>query len=249
MNIRSIIIDDEQHCIETLQWQLDKYVSDIEIVATFCSPKEALKFLEANEIDLVFLDIEMPEMNGFQFLKNCPSITFEVVFTTAYDEFAIKAFNASAIDYLLKPINKDLLIAAVAKVSEKKKPVILPEQMEILYGALNSQRSLKERIAVPTQDGLYFVKIKEILYCISDSNYTHIYLDTGKNILVSRTLKEIEALLIENQFLRIHHSHLINLQKIERYVRGDGGYVVMDDKKPLSVSRSRKEALLSMFES
>jgi len=248
MKIRAIIIDDEQHCIETLQWQLNKYVSDLEIMVTFCSPKGALKYLERNEIDLVFLDIEMPEMNGFQFLKNCPSVNFEVVFTTAYDEFAIKAFNASAIDYLLKPINKDLLIAAVSKVSEKKKPAILPEQIEILYGALNNKRPLKERIAVPTQDGLYFVKIKEILYCISDSNYTHIHLINNKKILVSRTLKEIEAMLFENQFLRIHHSHLINLQKIERYVRGDGGYVVMDDKKSLSVSRSRKETLLSIFD-
>jgi len=248
MKISAIIIDDEQHGIETLQWQLNKYVLDLEIMATFCSPKSALLYLEKNNIDLVFLDIEMPEMNGFQFLKSCNIINFEVVFTTAYDEFAIKAFNASAIDYLLKPINKDLLIAAVAKVSEKKKPAILPEQMEILYGALNAKRPLKERIAVPTQEGLYFVKIKEILYCISDSNYTTIYLVNSEKILVSRTLKEIEVMLMDNQFLRIHHSHLINLQKIERYMRGDGGYVVMDDKKSLSVSRSRKESLLSIFE-
>jgi two-component system LytT family response regulator len=247
MTIKTIIIDDEQHCIDTLQWQFEKYVDNLELLETFNSPTEALLFLNNNPVDLVFLDIEMPEMNGFELLNKVDKVDFEVIFATAYDEFAIKAFNASAIDYLLKPINKDLLIASIDKVKDKKKPSILPEQMEILYGALSSKAPRKERIAVSTQEGLHFVKITEILYCTSDSNYTNIHLIDGKTILVSRTLKEIEAMLVDLHFLRIHHSHLINLHKIERYIRGDGGYVVMDDKKSLSVSRSRKEALLAMF--
>ena len=248
MKIKSIILDDEQHCIDTLEWQLQKYCEEVENVACFSSPSEALKFIKTNTIDLVFLDIEMPEMNGFEFLKNIENTNLEVIFTTAYDEFAVKAFKASAIDYLLKPIDKEGLVSAVKKVKEKKKPNLLPEQMEILYDSLNTKKHIKERIAVPTQEGLYFVKIKEIIYCISDSNYTHIHLIGNKKILVSRTLKEIESMLVDSGFLRIHHSHLINLQKIEKYIRGDGGYVVMDDKKSLSVSRSRKEALLSIFE-
>ncbi len=248
MNIKSIIIDDEQHCIETLQWQLNKYVDCIELVATFESPKAALTYLKSNTVNLIFLDIEMPEMNGFEFLKHAKNIDFDVIFTTAYDEFALKAFKASAIDYLLKPIDKKSIVFAIDKVCEKQKKRLLPEQMEILYGALNHKKPLKERIAVPTQEGLYFVKLNEIMYCVSDSNYTHIYLTTTKKILVSKTLKEIEALLKGVGFLRIHHSHLINLQKIEKYIRGDGGYVVMDDKKSLSVSRSRKDTLLSVFE-
>ncbi len=143
MKIKTIIIDDEQHCIDTLQWQLEKYVVEVELVASFNSPKKAVHFLAENPVDLIFLDIEMPEMNGFEFLQKVKPVAFEVIFATAYDEFAIKAFNASAIDYLLKPINKDLLVAAVTKVNEKKKPSILPEQMEILYGALNTKRSFK----------------------------------------------------------------------------------------------------------
>lgn len=247
MEIQAIIIDDEQHCIDTLTWQINKYTKEVRVVAAFSSPKEAIVYLESNAIDLVFLDIEMPEMNGFDFLAQVQNIQFEVIFATAYDEFAIKAFHASAIDYLLKPIHKDLLIASIAKVRKKKQPKILPEQMNILYGALNAKEPVKERIAVPTQEGLHFVRVNEILYCISDSNYTFIYLDGGKQLLVSKTLKEIEAMLPVQSFLRIHHSHLINFKKIEKYIRGDGGYVIMDDKKSLSVSRSRKEALLSKF--
>lgn len=247
MSIKCIVIDDEQHCIDTLQWQINKYAPQIELVKTFISPIAALSFLQSNEIQLVFLDIEMPEMNGFELLKNCDNLNFDVIFTTAYDEFAVKAFKTSAIDYLLKPIDKSELIIAINKVVEKQKPEILPQQIEILYDALNAKKTIRKRIAVPTMEGLYFIKIKEILYCISDSNYTHIYLINNKVILVSKTLKEIEALLIDNKFLRIHNSHLINLQKIEKYIRGDGGYVIMDDKKSLSVSRSRKEILLTNF--
>ncbi|MEM7187748.1 MAG: LytTR family DNA-binding domain-containing protein [Bacteroidota bacterium] len=247
MKIRTIIVDDEDHCLETLQWQLEKYVPEVAVLASFNTPKKALDFVSQNEVDLVFLDIEMPGMNGFEFLKAVGTVNFEVIFETAYDEFAIKAFDASAIGYLLKPINKDLLVAAVGKVKEKRTKALLPQQMEILYDALSTQRPLRDRIAVPTQEGLYFVKIMEIMYCISDSNYTHIHLENGQTILVSRTLKEIEGLLAGAHFLRIHHSHLINLQKIEKYIRGDGGYVVMDDKKSLSVSRSRKDALLRIF--
>lgn len=247
MKIKSVILDDEQHCIETLQWQLGKYVPEVELVNTFESPIAALDYIQLHPIDLLFLDIEMPEMNGFELLQQCGDVTFDVIFTTAYDEFAVKAFKASAIDYLLKPIDKEDLISAVQKVQDIKSVPILPEQMEILYNAINTKKPLKERIAVPTQEGLYFVKIHEIMYCISDSNYTHIHLIDKKKILVSRTLKEIEAMLVDEGFLRIHNSHLINLQKIEKYMRGDGGFVIMDDQKALSVSRSRKDALLDVF--
>jgi two-component system, LytTR family, response regulator len=247
MKLRSIILDDEQHCIDTLQWQLDKYIPKIELINKFNSPTKALEMLNSQPIDLLFLDIEMPEMNGFELLKQINSVDFDIIFTTAYDEFAVNAFKASAIDYLLKPIDKNDLIKAVNKVVTKQKKQILPEQMDILYNALSNQKPAKERIAVPTNDGLHFIKTKEVMYCISDSNYTNIHLDGGQKVLICRTLKEIESLLEEVGFLRIHNSHLINLQKIEKYVRGDGGYVIMDDKKMLNVSRSRKEALLAAF--
>lgn len=246
-NLKSIIIDDEQHCTDTLKWQIERYTSNIEIINVFNSAIEATNFITQNKIDLVFLDIEMPAMNGFDFLKQFNTLEFDVIFTTAYDEFAVKAFKASAIDYLLKPIDKDDLLAAIKKAITKQKNKTYPDQMEILYDALNLKNTHKERIAVPTQEGLHFIKIKDILYCISDSNYTHIHLLNDKRILVSRTLKEIESLLVDEGFLRIHNSNLINLKMIERYIRGDGGSVVMDDGKELSVSRSRKETLLKMF--
>jgi len=247
MKIRSVILDDEQHCIDTLQWQLEKYIPEVEIINKFSSPIAALKVLKSQPIDLLFLDIEMPEMNGFELLQQLANVNFGIIFTTAYDEFAVKAFKASAIDYLLKPIDKEDLILAVSKVKDARNVFIQPEQMDILYKAITNKHPLKERIAVPTQEGLHFVKIKEIMYCISDSNYTNIHLNNKKKILVCRTLKEIEEMLIDSGFLRIHNSHLINLQKIEKYVRGDGGYVIMDDQTPLSVSRSRKEVLLTIF--
>jgi len=247
MKIKCIILDDEQHCIDTLRWQLEKYTTNVEVINTFNSPITALEFIKSNTIDLLFLDIEMPEMNGFDVLKQLKSIDFGIIFTTAYDEFAVNAFKASAIDYLLKPIDKTDLITAVQKAESNKGKSIMADQMEILYDTINHNNPVKERIAVPTQEGLHFIKLKEIIYCISDSNYTHIHLTDGKEILVCKTLKEIEALLANEGFLRIHNSHLISLQKIEQYTRGDGGYVIMDNQKMLSVSRSRKEALLNVF--
>jgi two-component system LytT family response regulator len=247
MKIKSIILDDEQHCVDTLEWQLIKYVPEVEITGIFTSPIDALAYLNNNKVDLLFLDIEMPGMNGFELLKKLKNINLDVVFTTAYDEFAVKAFKASAIDYLLKPINKSDLISAVKKVSDKQQSTVFPEQMEIFFDAINNKNPLKERIAVSTQEGLLFIKVSEIMYCISDSNYTYIHLDNNKKILVSKTLKDIESMLIDEGFLRIHNSNLINLQKIEKYIRGDGGYVIMDDNKSLNVSRSKKDQLLAIF--
>ncbi|HPF10790.1 MAG TPA: LytTR family DNA-binding domain-containing protein [Flavobacteriaceae bacterium] len=247
MNTRIVIIDDEQHCIDTLQWQLETYVNDATVEAVFRSSKSALSYLQKNKVDLVFLDIEMPEMNGFQLVKQLEPIRFDLIFATAYDEFAVQAFKTSALDYLLKPIDKSDLLKAMEKVRGKKEPSRYPEQMELLFSMMKQGSLSDERMALPTQAGLQFVSIKDIMYCISDSNYTRVHLLGGTSHLVSRTLKEIEALLPLQQFLRIHHSHLINTQKISQYVRGDGGYVVMDDGKSLSVSRSRKDALLRKF--
>lgn len=247
--INSIIIDDEQHCLETLQWQLEKYTSTVKVLQIFNNPIQALEYVKTNPVNLVFLDIEMPEINGFEFLNRVSNIQFDVIFTTAYDEFAVKAFKASAIDYLLKPIDKQDLINAIKKVENKRALNISGMQLEILNESYGPNHSIKDKIAVPTQEGLHFIKIKDIVCCISDSNYTYIHLANQTSILVSRTLKEIESILPNKHFLRIHHSNLINLEQIKKYVRGDGGYVVMEDGKELSVSRSRKDTLLRIFSS
>jgi len=244
MSLKSIIVDDELHCVDTLKWQINNY-TDIHVLQVFTQPTLALDYVNNHPVDIVFLDIEMPELNGFEFLEKVNNKNFEIIFTTAYDEYALKAFKASAIDYLLKPISKEALRESLQKVTQKQQNNVFPKQLEILNNIFYHKN--KERIAVPTKEGLSFLKIKEILYCISDGNYTEIYLENQQKIVVCKALKEIESLLIDVGFLRIHHSHVINLQKIKNYIRGDGGYVVMDDNKMLNVSRSKKELLLNCF--
>lgn len=245
---KAIIIDDEQHCIDTLSWQLEKYCPEIELQQSFSASLKGLEYLNSNSVDVVFLDIEMPELNGFDLLKAVNQVNFQVIFTTAYDEFALKAFKASAVDYLLKPIDKSDLQAAVQKLNKAGDSSAYLQQIETLFTNLNNQQQGNGKIALPTLEGLHFVNSSEILYCTSDSNYTNIFLQDGQKLLVSKTLKEIEAMLGGFGFLRIHHSHMINLNKISKYLKGDGGYVVMDDGKSLSVSRARKEAFLQYFQ-
>jgi two-component system LytT family response regulator len=246
-NIKVLLVDDEKHCLETLSWQLTKFCPHVEIVAACNSADQALEVLRNNTVDLTFLDIEMPHMNGFEMLQQFKRIPFEIIFTTAYDMFAVKAFKFSALDYLLKPIDKDELILAVEKVKHKRAQPILPEQLNILFQSLYQQAQPSQKIALPTMDGLEFIKAEDIVHCQSEGNYTHIYLKDGAKFLICRTLKETEELLDGHNFLRVHHSHLINLNHIKKYVKGDGGYVIMSNNTSISVSRSRKEELLRIF--
>jgi two-component system LytT family response regulator len=245
--IRALLVDDEKHCLETLTWQLEKFCPEIEIVDVCESAEKALEILDNQKIDLVFLDIEMPHMNGFELLQRLKSIPFEVIFTTAYDMFAVKAFKFSALDYLLKPIDRDELVQAVAKVNDKKKQSILPEQLDILFQNLYNRKQTSQKIALPTMNGLEFVIADDIVHCQSEGNYTHIFLKDNARYLICRTLKETEELLSGHNFFRVHHSHTINLNHIKKYVKGDGGYVIMSNDSSVNVSRSRKEELLRIF--
>ena len=249
-SIRSLLVDDENHSLETLAWQLKKFCPEVEVVESCNQSEKALKILREQPIDLVFLDIEMPHMNGFELLQQLGKINFDIVFTTAYDMFAVKAFKYSALDYLLKPIDRDELMQAVEKVKAKKYPAVSSEQLSILFQHLyNQTQSPPKKIALPTTDGLEFVEAANIIHCQSDGNYTHIFLKDGVKFLICRTLKETEESLPANDFLRIHHSHTINLNHIRKYVKGDGGYVIMMDNTSINVSRSRKEELLRLFNS
>jgi two-component system LytT family response regulator len=244
--IKAILIDDETHCRESLSIQLEKYCSEIQLLAQCNSGAEGLDAIAQHQPDVVFLDVEMPTMNGFEMLQQFSRIPFEVIFTTGYDAYAIKAIRFSAIDYLLKPIDKDELIKAVAKVS-RKTDHNLNQQLDILLEKLDNKHALLQKIALPTLDGFELVSLENIVHCEADSNYTHVVLKHAKKVLVSRTLKEIEELLDGHAFLRVHHSHLVNLNEIVRYIRGEGGYVVMSDNTSITVSRSRKDALLKVF--
>src|SRR5688500_7914961 len=244
--IKAILVDDEKHCRETLSIQLEKYCSEVQLLAQCNSAVQGLEAIAQYQPDVVFLDVEMPKMNGFEMLQQFSQIPFDVIFTTGYDAYAIKAIRFSAIDYLLKRIDKDELRKAVGKVSQKTSHN-LNQQLDILLARLGTKQVSLQKIALPTLDGFELVPLENILHCEADSNYTHVVLKHAKKVLVSRTLKEIEELLDGHAFLRIHHSYIVNLNEIVRYIRGEGGYVIMSDNTSITVSRSRKDALLKVF--
>jgi two-component system LytT family response regulator len=242
--IRSIIVDDELKSRESLKILLEDFCENVEVLALCQNVAEGIDAIKAHKPDVVFLDIQMQRETGFDLLTRIKPIDFEVVFTTAYSEFAIKAFKFSAIDYLLKPIDIEELKKALYKV-EKKVNGSITERLQHLIQNLKPGSSQNFKLALPTSDGLIFVKIEDIVYCEASSNYTEIYSSDGKKHVVSRTLKEYEDLLSEHNFFRIHNSHLINLGCLKKYVRGEGGYVIMNNDVSLDVSKRKKEAFLS----
>ena len=242
--LTAILVDDELHCLETLQWQLTRYCPSVKVIGRYRSAQEALTALSKQKPDIAFVDIEMPHTNAFEMLGALAPIDFQLIFTTAYDEYAVKAFKVNAVDYLLKPIDKDELITAVQKVERNP---IHKQQYQALKQFLQSQHLEDERITFSTQEGLEVVAIQDIIRCQSDSNYSDILLVDERKITISRTLKEVEEMLKAYSFFRVHHSHLVNLRHVRKYLRGDGGAVVMSDQSQVSVARSRKEQLLSLL--
>ncbi len=242
--IRTIIIDDEPSSVNVLSLLLKKKCKeDVQIVATTNSPHLGKVLIEEHKPDLVFLDIEMPGMNGFEMLQKLPSINFSVIFTTSYDQYAIKAIRFSALDYLLKPIDREELQIAVQKaITTIKHP--LPQQIEILLQKLNHPAIPVNKIAIPTMEGLNMILVESIISCASDSNYTILFLKNRQKIIASRTLKEIEEMLEDYSFVRVHHSYIVNLNEVEKYIKGEGGYLVMSDGSTVDVSRSKKEILM-----
>lgn len=241
--IRTIIIDDERSCIKTLVADLERHCPQVQILQQCESAKDGLKAIQQLDPDLVFLDINMPWMSGLELLEVVGEINFDVIFTTAHDQYAVKAFKLSAIDYLLKPVDQEELIAAVRKV-ETKRTGVSKEQLEQLQENISPSAPLR-KIGIPSREGIDFVPIQEILYCEASSNYTYVYLQNGRKLLSAKTLKEFEYLLENDGFCRIHQSNLINLNHLLKYYRGDGGYVIMSNQASLNVSRSKKEELIS----
>lgn len=245
--INAILIDDEKHCLDTLSILLEEYCPEVQILQKCTSGKAALLAVEQQTPDLIFLDIEMPAMNGFELLENFREIPFAVIFTTSYDQYAIKAIHFSALDYLLKPIDPKELKAAVQKV-ERRKTLPSLEQFQVLLNQVRFKGSDFTKMAVPTVEGYELIDTQQILRCEADDNYTHIYLKNKSKVIASRSLKEVEAQLQGfPSFIRVHHSHIVNLNEVTRYVRGEGGYVIMSDNTTVNVSRSRKESLLKWF--
>jgi two-component system, LytTR family, response regulator len=247
--IKSVIIDDEPHAAQVLQILLDKHCPEVKVDAVCHAAKEAEKIVRALNPQLVFLDIEMPHMNGFELLEKLAPVNFQVIFTTSYDQYAIKAIRFSAIDYLLKPVDPQELKAAVKRSAGQLSASPLPGQLDFLLDKLRQPNTLSNRIALPTMEGLQMVPVDSILYCTANSNYTLLVLKDKQKLTVSRTLKEIEEMLEDHPFLRVHHSCLVNLHEIQKYIRGEGGTVLMSDGAELAVSRSRKDILLKKLQS
>lgn len=241
--LKAIIVDDEPNCSESLSTLLRRYCPEVELAAICNSGAAALKEIPLHNPQLVFLDIEMPHMNGFELIERLQEINFELIFTTSYDQYAIKAIKFSALDYLLKPIDREELGNAVRKVLERRQPP-LPQQLEILLQKLHQPVSSNLNIAIPTMEGLQMVPVDSIINCTSEGNYTIFHLKNKQKITACRNLKEIEELLEGRSFVRVHNSYLVNMNEIHKYVKGEGGYLVMSDGSNIDVSRSRKEMLL-----
>jgi two-component system LytT family response regulator len=243
--IRAIAIDDEQDSLSILKILLNRYCSDIEVIGTTTSPLEGIKMINKEKPNLVFLDISMPGMDGFELLQNLKYRDFEVIFTTAHDEYAIKAFQVGAVHYLLKPIDRLEIIAAVERVSQKVQKNSMGD-IDTLLQKIVSYRNPK--IAIPTLKGIEMIDIDTIIHCEANSNYTVFYFEKSKKI-ITKTLKEIEQQLAPYNFMRIHHSHLINMAHLKNYVKVEGGFVTMSNGKQISVSRSKKNDLLQALNS
>lgn len=245
--ITATIVDDEPLCCESLATLLERYCSAVKVLDICYSASAALKSIREHAPDILFLDIEMPHMNGFELLEKIPEINFELIFTTSYDQYAIKAIQFSALDYLLKPIEREELQKAVQKAVQRRHHPP-PQQIEMLLQKLNHPTLALNKIAIPTMEGLHMILVEAIVACAADGNYTTLSLKNKQKITASRPLKEVEEMLENYSFLRVHHSHIVNLNEVEKYIKGEGGFLLMSDGSSVDVSRSRKETLLKKLQ-
>jgi two-component system LytT family response regulator len=241
--IKTIIIDDEPDSTELLHLQLSRHCPQVEVTGKYTSSMAGLKAIEKLEPDLVFLDIEMPVMNGFELLEKVTNLNFSVVFITAYDQFALKAFRFNALDYLVKPVDAADLESAVQRAEKKTAPH--PSQLSNLQKQLRGEPL--NRIAVPHHQGIMFIELGDILYAESSNNYTKLLLSDGKVYTISKTLGDVQEVLEERNFLRVHRQYIINLNKIKQFFRGEGMYVVMDNGTNIPVARNQKDKLVEKF--
>lgn len=245
--IKTIIIDDDVHCLDSLGILLFDYCPDVQVMERCLSARQGIAAIQKHQPDLVFLDFEMPLMNGFEMLEQCSDIPFAVIYTTNYDQHALKAIRFSALNYLVKPIDPKQLVAAVHKVQLQKYPPAT-EQFQLLVDQVRHKEKSFNRIAVPTSDGFELIAADQLVRCEADNNYCQLFLKDKKRITACRTLKEMDEQLYNfSFFLRVHNSCIVNLNEVIRYIRGNGGYLVMSDGSTVKVSRSHKEALFKYF--
>jgi two-component system LytT family response regulator len=244
--INAIIVDDEINGAEALQILLKEYCPDIHICTLAHSAQEGIGAIRKFNPQLVFLDIEMPLSSGFEVLSETKEYSYATIFTTAYSQYALRALKAQAIDYILKPIDADELMDAVKKATKKIESLHTKEdilKIEHLINKLGGER--KRKISLSMSDGIRLINVDEIMRLEADSNYTHFYLAGNKKITVSRSLKEYEDQINHCDFVRVHNAHLINLNYVDTYVKGEGGTLILKDGKKIPVSRTKKQELLN----
>jgi two-component system LytT family response regulator len=245
--IKAIIIEDEKMSRETLYRLLEKYCPTVEVVAEADGYRKGMEEIRKHHPDVIFLDIQMPDGSGFRLLEELEKIDFEIIFTTAFDQFAIKAIKYSALDYLLKPIIPQDLMEAIQRVEKKKAENIRMKNMAVIPDGMKMQEERSHKIVLSTSEMLHVISVDDIIRCESDNYYTYFYFVDGRKLLVSKTLKENEELLSQYNFIRPHKSHLVNVKYIKSYIRQDGGYILMVDNTRIPVSRRKKDKIMEII--
>ncbi|MBL0340774.1 MAG: response regulator transcription factor [Bacteroidetes bacterium] len=245
--IYAIIVEDEKRSAKLLVNLLEEYCADVEVVGIAATVAEGFQLIKKKAPDVIFLDIEMQKETGFDLLNKFDEIKFEIIFTTAFENYALKAIKFCAIDYLLKPIDVDELKVAIEKVIRIQQKNTLNKKLEAFIQNMRSNNPSQFQIALPSTDGMSIVRVSEILYLKSDRQYTIFCLTSGEKILTSKNLGEYEELLLEHNFFRAHHSSLINLNEVKKYSRGEGGYALMSNGDQIDISKRKKEAFLKQF--
>lgn len=244
---KALIVEDEKHSWEFLRNLIATYCPSLQVVGIANNVDEGVAAIKQYQPDIVFLDIEMQTGTGFDLLQKFPKPDFEVIFTTAYDHYAIKAIKFSAVDYLLKPIDIEELKQSVEKALEKKQNQTGQVALQMLLKNLQSPKQSEQSITLSTSNGFEFIPLKDIVRIEASGPYSHFFLKGTKKIIVSRHLKEYEMLLSDHGFYRIHNSHIINLDEVKRMAKSDGGYAIMSDDEPIAISPKKKDEFLTLI--
>lgn len=240
-----IIVDDEPHCIETLKYELEKHCPEVVILGTTTDPKSAQELILKHNPSILFLDIEMPGLSGFDLLKSFNKFTFSVIFVTAYHQYALQAFKVAAVDYILKPANGKELAQTINRLKNQESIVLNESQLKLVLDSLNNKEEKPSKIALNNGNKIEIITIANIIRCEADSNYCKIFLSDGRDLYLSKTLKEIEGMLSNYSFLRIHNKHLINSSHVQNYLKSDGGHLTMSDGCQVQVTRFSKKEMIN----
>ena len=244
MILKVVIVEDEKRSRDTLKTLLEEFCKDVQVIATASSVSEAVKVLSVFSPDVVFLDIELQSGVGFDILEQIKDPDFEIIFTTAFEKYAIRAIKFSSLDYLLKPIDLDELKEAVEKARRRIDTNVYRQQIETLMQSIGNDSHKQEKICLATTSGMEFIAIEDVVLCKADGSYTSFVLKNKNTLLVSKHLKEYEILLAEQQFMRVHNSFLINLKEVKKYIKSDGGYIIMSNDMHVSISPRKKDELI-----